>query len=196
MALQTSGSISLLNIANEFGGSTPHSLSEYYGADSGIPSSGTISIGDFYGASDVFVPQTMAGVSGTTNPAYYKEYGYAVANVYAAGDPSSSIGTLTNTNSTPGGDTVQGVSRVSNPGFVGLQIHTSSSTDAGWNTCTVTRGSLSVTFSRVNCNYAADNLGARWMVGGSYGGSGTSWSGTAPVDMITGNGQSFTVSFT
>ena len=52
MALQSSGPISLLDIANEFGGSTPHSLSEYYGADSGIPSSGAISIGNFYGASN------------------------------------------------------------------------------------------------------------------------------------------------
>ena len=52
MALQSSGPISLLDIANEFGGSTPHSLSEYYGVDSGIPSSGSISIGNFYGATN------------------------------------------------------------------------------------------------------------------------------------------------
>lgn len=50
MALQTSGAISLANIASEFGGSAPHSLSEYYGAASGIPASGQISIGNFYGA--------------------------------------------------------------------------------------------------------------------------------------------------
>lgn len=54
MALQSSGAISLLDIAGEFGGSAPHSLSEYYGAASGIPSSGTISIGNFYGASNTF----------------------------------------------------------------------------------------------------------------------------------------------
>ena len=51
MALQTSGAISLLDIQNEFGGSNPISLSEYYGAASGIPASGAISIGNFYGAS-------------------------------------------------------------------------------------------------------------------------------------------------
>lgn len=49
MTLQSSGAISLANIAGEFGGSTPHSLSEYYSAASGIPSSGTISISQFYG---------------------------------------------------------------------------------------------------------------------------------------------------
>jgi len=48
MALQSSGPISLNDIATEFGGSTPHSLSEYYGAG-GTPSSGAISLADFYG---------------------------------------------------------------------------------------------------------------------------------------------------
>lgn len=58
MALQTSGPISLADIAAEFGGSAPHSLSEYYRggglvpdtpANSGIPTSGAISLSDFYG---------------------------------------------------------------------------------------------------------------------------------------------------
>lgn len=53
MALQTSGKISLVDIQGEFGGTAPHTLKEYYGAASGIPSSGTITIQDFYGASDV-----------------------------------------------------------------------------------------------------------------------------------------------
>ena len=51
MALQSSGAISLNDIAGEFGGSTPHSLNEYYGVASGIPASGTISMNQFYGAS-------------------------------------------------------------------------------------------------------------------------------------------------
>ena len=50
MPLQTSGQISLGNIATEFGGAAPHQLSEYYGAAGGIPASGAISIGNFYGA--------------------------------------------------------------------------------------------------------------------------------------------------
>lgn len=49
MALQSSGAISLSEIAAEFGGSTPHSLSEYYDAASGVPSSGAIDFSDFYG---------------------------------------------------------------------------------------------------------------------------------------------------
>ncbi len=54
MALQSSGAISLGDIAGEFGGSQPHSLSEYYGAASGIPSSGAIDLSDFYGKSSSF----------------------------------------------------------------------------------------------------------------------------------------------
>lgn len=51
MPLQTSGAIQMANVANEFGGSTPHSLSEYYGVAAGVPASGTISLSDFYGTS-------------------------------------------------------------------------------------------------------------------------------------------------
>ena len=55
MALQTTGPISILDIANEFGGTAPHSMNEYYGVAGGIPTSGIISIGDFYGAENVFI---------------------------------------------------------------------------------------------------------------------------------------------
>jgi len=54
MALQSSGAISLSDIAGEFGGSTPHGLNEYYSGGlgpSGVPSSGTISFNQFYGTS-------------------------------------------------------------------------------------------------------------------------------------------------
>ena len=56
MALQSSGAISLADIAGEFGGSTPHSINEYYGADAGVPSSGAIDFADFYGTSAVTNP--------------------------------------------------------------------------------------------------------------------------------------------
>lgn len=51
MALQTTGQISLKNIADEFGDTAPHSMSEFYGASTGIPSSGAISLTQFYGVS-------------------------------------------------------------------------------------------------------------------------------------------------
>lgn len=53
MALQSSGTITLKEIASEFSDSAPHGLKEFYSAASGIPSSGTITIKDFYGSSSV-----------------------------------------------------------------------------------------------------------------------------------------------
>jgi len=49
MALQSSGQISLDNIQTEIGGSNPISISEYYGRATGLPSTGQISLQDFYG---------------------------------------------------------------------------------------------------------------------------------------------------
>lgn len=51
MTLQSTGPISFLDIQNEFGGTTPIVITEYYGATVGIPTSGEISLDDFYGTS-------------------------------------------------------------------------------------------------------------------------------------------------
>lgn len=54
MALPTSGPLSIAQIEGEFGGSGAKSLSEYYSAASGVPSSGNpLSISDFRGTSNV-----------------------------------------------------------------------------------------------------------------------------------------------
>lgn len=70
MTIKTSGDLSISDIVAEFGGSSPHSLSEYYaggsivhtgavgypgGVKTNIPSSGQISLSNFYGA-DKLVP--------------------------------------------------------------------------------------------------------------------------------------------
>ncbi|WP_412506678.1 hypothetical protein [Roseovarius sp. SYSU LYC5161] len=47
MPLPTTGPISLADIATEFGGNPPHSISEYYGAAAGVPASGAVGIGAF-----------------------------------------------------------------------------------------------------------------------------------------------------
>ena len=52
MALPSSGPISLWQIAQEFGGTAPHSLSEYYGMAAGVPAAGAISLAHFYGKSN------------------------------------------------------------------------------------------------------------------------------------------------
>lgn len=53
MAVTSSGQITLQNIQDEFGGSHPISISEYYGSDT-VPSSGQISLADFYGTQNAF----------------------------------------------------------------------------------------------------------------------------------------------
>ena len=59
MALQSSGAISIDDIVDEFGGTSPDGLDEYYrggtyvpdtATNSGVPTSGAISLEDFYGA--------------------------------------------------------------------------------------------------------------------------------------------------
>lgn len=67
MAVPT-GTASLLDIQNEFGGAAPISLSEYYGAASGVPTSGAISINNFRGKSSAIV-YTATGV---VNANFYK----------------------------------------------------------------------------------------------------------------------------
>lgn len=63
MALQSSGQIKLSEIAAEFGGSAPHSLSEYHGKGN-APASGEIQLAaDFYGTSNYLA-------SGTITPGY------------------------------------------------------------------------------------------------------------------------------
>tara|TARA_B100001057_G_C22810252_1_gene935114 strand:+ start:888 stop:1694 length:807 start_codon:yes stop_codon:yes gene_type:complete len=91
MAIQSSGAISLgsaagnnRSIAGEFGGSTPHSLSEYYrdgnysdgisipSGETDIPASGAIAFSDFYGTaaatfdwgSIIAIPQQWGDISG------------------------------------------------------------------------------------------------------------------------------------
>ena len=53
MTIKASGSLGMNEIAAEYSGTTPHSLSEYYTAP-GLPASGAISFADFYGKSDLY----------------------------------------------------------------------------------------------------------------------------------------------
>jgi hypothetical protein len=57
MAIQSSGAISISELATEFGGSVPHALSEYYrdaglvpGNNTNVPTSGAVALTDFYGS--------------------------------------------------------------------------------------------------------------------------------------------------
>jgi len=75
MTLPSSGTISINNLVSEFGGSTPHDLSEYYrggglvsSGNTNVPTSGTLSLSDFYGATatttrDVRIQMSHTGSS-------------------------------------------------------------------------------------------------------------------------------------
>jgi hypothetical protein len=88
MAIPGSGQIDLTDLADEFGGTAPHGLSEYYRGgglvpdsptNSAIPTSGQIALGNFYGSANVVnltVTRTTTGNSINVysavapNPAY------------------------------------------------------------------------------------------------------------------------------
>lgn len=96
MALQSSGPISLSQIQSEFGGSNPISLSEYYrgGANVGswvtsVPSSGAISMSNFYGTSQYIDP-----VAGTT---YFSISGSLALTTLNGAAGSGSAGSATDT---------------------------------------------------------------------------------------------------
>jgi hypothetical protein len=107
MALQSSGAISLANIQSEFGGSNPISLSEYYrnGAyttsnNTNVPTSGAISIDNFYGAiRAVYVTYEIIGAGGggggglttNTNFAYAGTAGGDSTITYTAAGGASTV---------------------------------------------------------------------------------------------------------
>ena len=79
MACPSSGAITIQDIVDEFGGSTPHSLSEYYrdggevpGNNTNVPTSGTISLSNFYDAVNE-IQITIS--SGTTNYSCSTQFG-------------------------------------------------------------------------------------------------------------------------
>lgn len=94
MTLPSSGSLSLSQIQGEFGGSNPISLSEYYAGGSyvpagtsgtygAVPSSGTISIRNFYGTS-------AAVVNFSDHTVYAADFGSAQAGYQIFGSGAGS----------------------------------------------------------------------------------------------------------
>lgn len=82
MTIKASGTISLLDIVDEFGGDPPHALTEYYRGggrvpdipqNSLIPTSGTISLIDFYGAVNEIVRTITTGGLKATFGAFWRQ---------------------------------------------------------------------------------------------------------------------------
>tara|TARA_B000000532_G_scaffold45817_1_gene34642 strand:+ start:1153 stop:1803 length:651 start_codon:yes stop_codon:yes gene_type:complete len=82
MTIVSSGAISINSLVSEYGGSAPHSMSEYYRGGSlvanhsnngNVPTSGTISLSNFYGQNNQSpVNLTCAGTLATFYPAINK----------------------------------------------------------------------------------------------------------------------------
>ena len=77
MTIVSSGVISINSLVGEYGGSTPHSMNEYYKGGSlvlnhsnnaNVPTSGTIQLDDFYGQSNAQpFDASIAGTAGTAS---------------------------------------------------------------------------------------------------------------------------------
>lgn len=99
MTLPTSGPLTLSDIQTEFGGSNPISLSEYYaggtyvpagtsGTYGAVPSSGAISIRNFYGTSNVVISITDQTIGTPSfDPAYAYYFLTAGGQVQQSTDP-------------------------------------------------------------------------------------------------------------
>lgn len=93
MALPSSGPLSMSQIQAEFGGANPISLSEYYGVAAGVPASGTISIGDFYGKSN---SRSIIATGGTiSDSGGYRYHTFLAAGTFTVSQ--TAIGTFSNT---------------------------------------------------------------------------------------------------
>lgn len=85
MTLPLSGPLSLSDLAGEFGDTVPYSLSEFYrnggkvpGVNTNVPESGTIALGDFYGAVNELVFTATSQASLNAQTAFGANWGAAV----------------------------------------------------------------------------------------------------------------------
>ena len=109
MTLQSSGLISIDDIADEYGGVAPDALSEYYaggtrvpggteGINGPIPSSGIIDVSDFYGSPLAETPETTINFQITTgqgpdNTTIHASTSIVLGynRVWAVGDPNAPL---------------------------------------------------------------------------------------------------------
>ncbi len=185
MAVQASGAdLTMQDIVAEFGGSAPHSISEYYGggglvpagANPNVATSGEIQFSDFYGA----VAATVITISSNQT-----NYNIKTAVVAAGGDQNTPVILTINS-----GVTISGNS-ASTPAM---------KTDTGWgsgNTINITNNGSIVGSSGSNTSGNPSSGGGQGGVGGSNqpnkngssGGAGAAGSGSA--DAANNGGSAF-----
>jgi len=199
MALQTSGAISLSNIAGEFGGSTPHSINEYYRGGSNvpnttvnnsIPTSGQIQFDDFYGGASATADNNFS----FTVQTYTVGSGKNVFTVRGAnGSMSDGAVTTNNLNSY----TITDCS-ISTLGLSGIEVDFSGSGN-GYNIYT-TGNVRGMTVGGTTYSFLAPSSGANSLVlENTTAGGGTAFDlATAQINYMTsqvGNSVTFTLTY-
>jgi hypothetical protein len=91
MALTSSGQLKLSEIAAEYGGSAPHTLSEYYGSDT-VPMQGQISVSDFHGTSNITFISASGGSVSTSGS--YKYHLFTGSANFTVASTSNTYNTL------------------------------------------------------------------------------------------------------
>jgi len=159
VALPTSGTLTLADIQTEFGGSNPIGLSEYYaggsyvpagtsGTNGAVPSSGTISISNFYGTSAALDVQTVTvGVYVAKATTYY---GYGLAG------GSISDGTF----NPKSGASITRLEWIST-GTLSFSL-SGSYTNADWTTVEFTGGGGTYSFNRTAASYTNNGYATTW----------------------------------
>ena len=102
MAVPSSGAVSIQDLVDEFGGSTPHSISEYYrggslvpnvSANNSVPTSGEVSLTDFYGAVDATFIAASGGTETTSGD--YKIHTFNSNGTFTVNSVGNSAGSNT-----------------------------------------------------------------------------------------------------
>ena len=192
MAIQSSGAIALSDIQAEFGGTNPISMSEYYrGAgfttdnNTNVPTSGTITITNFYGAQNsVAMAYEIIGAGGEGGGGSYGGTG-------AAGGSSSFSGTNFTTVTSTGG--TGGISQGYYTGQSGASSYYGIGGEGGLNSDS---GNQTPGYPAPSTSYGAGGGGGGSAPfaaynGGGGGGAATRQSGT--IDVIPGSTISITL---
>lgn len=192
MALPSSGTISIGNLASTLGGSAPHSLSEYYRGGSivsdnainaGIPSSGTVDLSDYYNGTAVQ----------TRNISVNMDYnlGFSAFGLTSSQYSSNPIGT-------PGSFSCGANTLCYQPVFrAGTGFITSASITISQNEDTGSQSEYVMFYGGTAYNNAT-NIIARWDAGsdGSTGGNRSysiAWNANGTISSITYTGGGYNV---
>ena len=177
MAVTSSAPISITDLVTEFGGSAPHSLTEYYrggslvpsgpAANNSIPTSGAISLTNFFGAvketsTDNYTLTTGIGFYGLGLTAY----GFNSLDFSNYGSITPATIEFTGFNVTVRSVSVAGTLRFRVSGTVG---------NSGWTSMTVG----GVTYNRTDATYAI-------ISGGGFNGTQWSWANDGGVPTTNG----------